>query len=192
MLASTPPSGLGTVEMPPRPWVRRVTWVAILAPLPYSLSRLVWAAGVPFGIDEELLREFHSPGWGSLYILCLALLPEATALFTQVFVASRTRTVPQRVPFAGGRRVRPSLVVSVLLVPIVLLAGFNAWSLGPITSGFSIPEANGGVPGWSFWGQVATFWIWGVALTVATLAYWRATRDWDRLSRRANTADVNP
>jgi hypothetical protein len=44
-------------------WVVVVTWVAILAKLPYSLSRVLWAAGVPAGIDRELLREFHSPGW---------------------------------------------------------------------------------------------------------------------------------
>jgi hypothetical protein len=158
--------------------VEWVTWLAILAPLPYSLSRLVWAAGIPFGIEESLLREFHSPGWGSLYILCLALLPEATAVFTHAFVASRARTVPHRIPWAGGRAVRPSLVILVLAIPIVLLAGFNAWSLGPILGGFSIPEANAGLPGWSFWGQVATFWIWGVSLTAATVAYWKATRGW--------------
>jgi hypothetical protein len=163
----------------PQPrWVRRVTWVAVLAPLPYSLSRLVWAAGVPFGIDERLLREFHSPGWGSLYILCLALLPEATALFTHTFVATHRRTVPRIIPRAGGRAVRPALVVWVLAIPIAILAGFNLWSLGPITSGFSIPDANAGLPGWSFWGQVATFWIWGVSLPIAAAAYWVGAREW--------------
>jgi hypothetical protein len=153
-------------------------WLAIIAPLPYSLSRLVWAAGIPFGIDEQLLRDFRSPGIGSLYILCLALLPEVTALFTHAFVVSRRRTVPAGVPLVGARRVRPALVVTVLLVPIAILAGFNLWSLGPITSGFSIPADNAGLPGWSFWGQVATFWIWGIALTVATAAYWWDTRGW--------------
>jgi hypothetical protein len=179
----------GTITAPVRPgrsrrhgerrWVRWITWAAILTPLPYSLSRLLWAAGIPLGIDEELLREFHSPGWGSLYILILALLPEATALFTHAFVASRMRTVPDRIPIVGGRPVRRWLVIDALLAPILILAGFNAWSLGPITAGFSIPETNAGLPGWSFWGQIATFWIWGVSLAVATAAYWHATRSWD-------------
>jgi hypothetical protein len=155
-----------------------VTWTAIVAPLPYSVSRLLWAVGVPLGIDAELLREFHSPGVGSLYILCLALLPEGTALFTHVFVASRRRTVPDGVPFVAGRPVRPALIVAPLLAPIGILAGFNVWSLGPITDGFRIPPGNGGLPGWSFWGQVATFWIWGIALTIATAAYWLETRAW--------------
>ena len=169
-------------------WVRTVTWIAVLAPLPYSLSRLLWAAGIPLGIDAELLREFHSPGWGSLYILCLALLPEATAVFTHTFLAARPRTVPDRVPLIAGRPVRPSLVAATLLVPIALLAGFNAWSLGPIMDGFAIPAANDGLPGWSFWGQVATFWLWGVSLAVATAAYWLAARD----DKRAPTGDHEP
>jgi hypothetical protein len=156
--------------------VRWVTTIAILAPLPYSLSRLLWAAGIPLGIDEELLREFDSPGVGSLYLLLLATLPEATAWFTHEFVASRRRFVAVRIPLVGGRPVRPALVLAPLMVPIAILAGFNLWSLGPIMDGFVIPTDNDGLPGWSFWGQVATFWVWGVALAVAAAAYWHEMR----------------
>jgi hypothetical protein len=166
----------------PRRWVRWVTWTAILAPLPYSLSRLVWALGVPFGIEEELLRDLDSPGLGSLYILALALLPELTALYTHAFLAKRRRAVPDRVPILGGRAVRPPIVVLPLLAPIAILAGFNFWSVGPILDGFAIPAANGGVPGWSFWGQVASFWLWAVSLTIATGAYWWASRAWRHAS----------
>ena len=142
-------------------WARAAAWLAVYAPLPYSLSRLVWAAGIPLGIDEWLLRDFQSPGWGSLYILALALLPEAVAAFTQVFVRGRSRALA------------PGIVVSVLLVPIAVLAGFNIWSLGVMANGFSIPAENDGVAPWLFWGQVVTFWVWGVALTLATFRYWR-------------------
>ena len=177
-----------TAVTPRAAWVTTVTWIAVLAPLPYSLSRLFWAVGIPLGIEEDLLREFHSPGWGSLYILCLALLPEATALFAHTFMVPRRPTVPDGVPLFGGRRVRPALVVTVLLVPIVILTGFNAWTLGPIADGFVIPDTNHGLPGWSFWGQVATFWLWGVSLTIATTAYWLAAGDWNR----AATGDHDP
>jgi hypothetical protein len=154
-------------------WVRVVTAIAIVAPLPYSLSRLLWAAGIPIGIDEDLLREFDSPGVGSLYILLLALLPEITAWFTREFVASRRVTIPASLPHVGSRSVRRAAVVAALIVPITILTGFNFWSLGPITEGFVIPPENDGLPGWSFWGQVATFWVWGVSLTIAVAAYWR-------------------
>jgi hypothetical protein len=81
--------------------------VAILVPLPYTLQRLLWAAGIDFGIDAEFLAELHAPGWGSLYILMLCVLVEGTAVWTHLFVRSRTRTVPSRIPWAGGRPVRP-------------------------------------------------------------------------------------
>ena len=161
-------------------WMRWATWTAVVAPLPYSLSRLVWVPGIPLGIDAELLRDFQTPGIGSLYILCLALLPEITAAFVHVFVGLRRGTVPDRVPLLGGRAVRPSLVVAPLLAPIAILAGFNLWSLGPILDGFEIPAANAGLAGWSFWGQIATFWVWGVSLTIATAGYWLRSRRADK------------
>jgi hypothetical protein len=144
------------------------------------VSRLIWALGIPVGIDADLLHEFDSPGVGSFYILGLVLLAEGTALFTHVFVTSRRRTVPASVPLLGGRPVRPALIVAPLLAPIAILAGFNLWSLGPIADGFTIPPDNGGLPAWSFWGQVATFWIWGTALTIVTAIYWHETRGWKR------------
>lgn len=157
----------------PARWVRLITTIAIVAPLPYSISRLLWAAGIPIGIDEDLLREFDSPGVGSLYILLLALLPELTAWFTREFVASRRVTIAASLPRFGGRPVRRAAVVASLIMPIAILAGFNLWSLGPIMEGFVIPPENDGLPGWSFWGQVATFWVWGVSLAIAVVAYWR-------------------
>ena len=157
-------------------WLRRVAWVAVLAPVPYTLSRLLWAAGVPIGIDDELLNTFRVPGWGSLYILGLVLLVETTVLLTHRFLVLKARTMPHWVPLVGRRHVRPGLVVAALLAPITVLILFGIWSLGPITDGFTIPDGNAGLPGWSFWGQIATFWAWGGALTVATAAYWHRMR----------------
>ncbi|MBA3262675.1 MAG: hypothetical protein H0T69_09460 [Thermoleophilaceae bacterium] len=50
-----------------RDWIFWVSWVAVVAPIPYSLSRVLWAAGIPVGwlairagsglIRRDLLRE---------------------------------------------------------------------------------------------------------------------------------------
>jgi uncharacterized membrane protein len=149
-----------------RPRLAWVTTLAILAPAPYALSRLLWAAGIPIGIDAEMLHDdFRAPGWGSVQILLLAVLCEATALYTAVFIRDR------RVPVLAGRRVRPWVVTLPLLAPIAILAGFNVWGVGLMLDGFTIPADNAGVPGWSFWGQIAIFLVWGVSLTVATVSY---------------------
>ena len=159
-------------------WVAAVTCVAIVAPLPYGLSRLLWAAGIPAGIDMELLRELHSPGWGSLYILFLALLAESTAVFTHVFVRSRARRTPAWLPGVGDRPVRPSLVIAILLVPVGVLTWRGALHLELVLNGFRIPDHITGVPDWSLWAQAALVWTWGASLAMATLAYHRATRAW--------------
>jgi hypothetical protein len=161
--------------------VRWVTWLAVLAPLPYSLSRLLWAAGIPFVISEATLRKFGAPGWVSLHLLLLALLSEGTGLFVHTFVLHRTRTVPNWIPVLRGRPVRPGLVIAPLLLPIAVLA-FAAGQtadvlfLGDLPSGIEAGERRGIVM------TTVIFWVWGVSLTVATFAYFRRTRSWRRES----------
>lgn len=50
----------------------------------YSLSRVLWAAGIPVGFSQEGLREIGTPGSGQLGMLALAA--EATAIFVHAFV----------------------------------------------------------------------------------------------------------
>jgi hypothetical protein len=165
-----------------------IAWVAVLAPLPYSLWRLLWALGIPLGIEPEGLHGFlDSPGLGSLGLLGFVVLCEGTAAFTYLFVLARRRTIPDRVPLLGGRRMPRWLVVLPLLAPIGILATFNHWSLQYIFDGFTMPgEVAEGIPAWSFWTQVAIFWIWGVSLTLATAAY--IARRGRRLPRRPLSA----
>ena len=167
------------------PLVEMITWVAVLAPLPYSLQRLIWALGIPLGIHPEGLHDFlQSPGLGSLGLLGMVVLCEGTAAFTYLFVLAERRTLPDSIPLLGGRRMPPWLVVPPLLAPVGILATFNHWSLQYIFAGFTMPgEVAEGIPGWSFWTQVAIFWIWGVSLTIATAAY--AVRRWRRYRRTA-------
>jgi hypothetical protein len=164
-------------------WVSAVTWVALLAPLPYTVSRVLWAAGVPAGIDPELLREFHSPGWGSLYILSLAALAEAPALLIQLLVRPRARFVPGWVPVLGGKPARPSFVTAALAVPLGVLSWRAAMHLTFVFNGFRIPRDITGVPHWSLWSQAALLWIWSASLAATIIAYQRATRAWARPTR---------
>jgi hypothetical protein len=157
-------------------WVAVVTWLAILAPLPYSLSRLLWAAGIPVGIDRELLRDFHVPGWGSLYIAALAVMADATALVTHTFVRRRARRVPAWIPILGGRAVRPALVIAVLALPTAILAWRAALHLTLVLNGFRIPDDITGVPPWALWTQALLVWLWWTSLAAALIAYYRAMR----------------
>jgi hypothetical protein len=148
-------------------WVTWVTWIAILAPLPYSVSRLLWAAGIDVGLQEEGAGELDTPGWISLYLVLLAALTEATGLFVHRFVLR-------------GAPARPWFVIGPLLLPISILIPSNIHTARWFLDGFELPPL-GGVPqdwwsNWGVWGAAAVFWVWGLALIAATWAYYRRTR----------------
>jgi len=168
-------TGVATMSLGASRWTTWVTWIAILVPLPYSLSRVLWAAGIPVGISSGGLRDLDSPGWGSLPIVGLALLAEAMAIFVHAFVLSRARTVPAWFPVGRGRPVRPWMVIAVLMLPIAILAYANAttaaWLLGLVDIHQGV---SGG--GWGVWMTAVVFGVWGPALTAATLAYYRHFR----------------
>jgi hypothetical protein len=168
---SGPPPAAARID--PLTWV---TWIAILAPLPYTLSRLAWSVGVPVGISTEGLRELGIPGWGSLAVLGLALLTEATAVFVHAFVLRRARAVPGWVPLAGGRPVTPGTVVAVLLAPVAILAYSNVMSVAALAGVLDLAETGAHGDGWGVWGTGVVFAVWGAALTAATVGYHRATR----------------
>lgn len=151
---------------------KKVSWVtsiAVIVPLVYGSSRVLWAAGIPIGIDQSLLDELHVPGWGSLYVLALCALSETTALFTHVFLKTRAERVPGWVPGLGGRRASTRLVLGGLAAPLLVLWLMMLDSFTIITHGLT--QAQEGLPAWSSWAQIATFWAWGISLTLATIAY---------------------
>jgi hypothetical protein len=159
-------------------WVTPVTWIAILAPLPYSVSRLLWAAGISAGLEDQQAAQLDTPGWASLYLLLLALLTEGTGIFVHAFVLHRRSWLPRWIPFAGGRRVNRLLVVAPLLVPIAILAFATIHTAPWFIGGFELPDTSTGLdqpwwPNWGVWMPALVFAVWGPALAAATFAYAR-------------------
>jgi hypothetical protein len=162
----------------PAAWIRWVTWIAILAPLPYTVSRVLWAMGIPLGIDADVLHnELHAPGLGSLFILLLGVAAELTALWTRTYLLLRPSRHPRWLPILRHRPVRPGVVIAPLLIPILILAGANAMSAPWIANGFErSADTESNVADWAVSVAAVEFWIWGVSLTIATAAYWLAAR----------------
>lgn len=142
-----------------------IRWIAVLTPALYGLSRVAWAAGIPIGIDRALLDELDAPGWGSLYILALVTLSETTAYCTHHFLIREERSLPQWLPVASGRPLTQRTVLAMLAAPLAVLWLVMASSVSLLAHGLT--DAQAGLPGWSSWLQIATFWIWGTSLTAA-------------------------
>ncbi|WP_173924543.1 hypothetical protein [Agromyces sp. Marseille-P2726] len=146
---------------------RIATWVAVVIPLLYAATRLLWAAGIPLGISEELLREGQESGlwWrGS----GLALVAIGGAALTSGLVFRWGEVLPRWVPVLGGRSVPVLLaVVPGLAVSLIVFgAGFSFVRI--VAAGdLPLPEHLVTVGPQLLWP------IWGVALAVATVAYHR-------------------
>ena len=63
-------------------WGRVATYVAVLAPLPYGITRLAWALGVPLGLDQDLSGNPVTARIGEAGLATLARVPDRQASWT--------------------------------------------------------------------------------------------------------------
>jgi hypothetical protein len=80
---------------------RWATYVAVVIPIPYAVTRWAWALGFPLGISEEFLREGQEVGlwWAG------AALAVGGAILTLGLVQRWGEVFPRWIPFLGGKRV---------------------------------------------------------------------------------------
>jgi hypothetical protein len=142
-------------------WGRRAVLVAVLAPVPYEITRVAWFLGVPLGIPHDFLTMMQdTPGMLEVGLGC-ALASIGGGILTHGLVSRWGEVYPRWVFGLAGRRVPPTLaVVPATVIAVVLVpAGFmNLRS--PVTADIWAVTAPGIL--WT---------VWGAALGAATLAY---------------------
>ncbi len=159
-------------------WGRIAVYVAMIAPVFYTLTRYVWALGFPLGMNEELFRSGQESGkWigGALFLGNFVLLGAILMLgliqrWGEVLPRWMIGVAGRRVPFALA--VIPASLASVLLI----VGGIGIWA--------GLPQmianaAAAGSEGTSLIGEIVfqlgptlLFPVWGAALAVATLGYY--------------------
>jgi hypothetical protein len=162
-------------------WGRIAVYVALAPPVIYALTRYAWGLGIPLGMTKEyLLRGQESGTWISgLFLatfglvgalLMLGLVQRWGELFPRWLIGLAGRRVPMALA------VVPASIVSVLLV----VGGIGIWSgqrqmVANLAAGGS--EGAGLVTELLFQvGPTPLFPVWGVALALATLAYYYRRR----------------
>ncbi len=162
-------------------WGRIAVYVAMVAPVFYALTRYAWALGFPLGMSEEHLRRGQESGtWISgLFLANFGLVGAVLMLglvqrWGEVFPRWLIGLAGRRVPIALA--VVPASLVSVLLV----VGGIVIWSgLAQMVARLATGGAEGiGITGAITFvvGPILLFPVWGVALAVATLAYYYRRR----------------
>jgi len=153
-------------------WGTWATYVAILAPAYYDLTRFAWLLGIPFGISREMLHDLQESGadWAGAG---LALVSVGGALLTHGLIKSWGEVFPRWLPLCGGRRVPPALAI----VP----AGFVAILL-TVTGIQVILEFiwGGDFENWGGTTPLLLLPIWGIALGAAAIFYYYRRQEYCR------------
>jgi hypothetical protein len=151
-------------------WGRRAVAVAVAIPLLYVATRWGWALGIPLGLTADDLRAYAGNQW--LGGVLLATVAALGALLTTGLVRSWGEVVPGWVPVIGLRRIPPGLaIVPAALMAIVITSAGLAFMRTVL-----VRELPFGLDEWGVIGPTLLWPIWGVALGVATLAYFYRRR----------------
>jgi hypothetical protein len=154
-------------------WGRWATWIAVVIPLIYVMTRWAWALGFPLGISDELLLEGQQSGmW--LAGAALATVSLGGALLTLGLIQGWGEVFPSWLPMIGGKQVPlavavvPATLISILIIAAGLmfirlaLTGVFGEFFGPGNPATYAPEL--------LWP------LWGLVLGAATLAYYYRRR----------------
>jgi hypothetical protein len=161
-------------------WGKFITYIAVLAPLPYAFIRFAWALGIPLGVEKDFLQEFSSSNpihqivewtFGSLCI--------AGSILTLGLIQKWGERFPSWFPFVGGKNVPVLLaVIPATCVAIAVTSAGFVFTSSFIAVEFHLVSADGILVS-QIWGAVGPmlFWIpWGVALGLAAAAYYYRRR----------------
>ncbi|GIJ27028.1 hypothetical protein Vqi01_21900 [Micromonospora qiuiae] len=145
-------------------WGRWAAYVAAAIPACYGLSRFAWAAGIPFGISEDLLAEMRDTGavWGGAGLGAFAAVG---AILTLGLVQRWGERFPRWMVGLAGRRVPVRLaVVPAAVVAVAVTAASMGFLSSPDFWAMTGEHSMGG-------GPILFFPVWGLALGAAAYAY---------------------
>jgi hypothetical protein len=120
----------------------------------------------------------------------LGLLPLLGGLLTHGLTRRWGEVYPRWIPRRAGRPIHPAVAIVPASIAAVMIvtAGLFVYRAELNTALGRVPEAHPDVTGWGAW-MPGLFWLpWGVALTVATYAYWRRRLAGTPLSESPPTA----
>ena len=162
-------------------WGRIAVYVAMVAPVFYTLTRYAWALGLALGMSEEELRRGQARGtWtAGLFLATFALVGAVLMLglvqrWGEVFPRWMIGLAGRRIPIALA--VVPAALASVLLI----VGGIAIWfSLDQMVAALAAGGAeDSGIIGAILVqiGPTLLFPVWGVALAAAALGYYYRRR----------------
>ncbi len=152
-------------------WGKVAVAVAIAVPLVYAATRWAWALGIPLGVSTAFLRENdrETPGiW--LAGAALGTIGAGGAVLTLGLVQRWGEVFPRWLVPLAGRRVPPALAIVPAAIVAVLVTEAGLMYIRIALQG-AFPAGNGAT-----YAPELLWPIWGIALGVATRAYYLRRR----------------
>ncbi|MBY0598028.1 hypothetical protein [Bacillus bingmayongensis] len=154
-------------------WGKWCTYIAIIVPICYSITRWCWAIGIPLGTTKELLDSFERDAPGIWLIgASLATVALGGAILTLGLIQRWGEHFSRWFPFVAGKRVPLSLaIIPASLVSIMVTSAGLMYIRKVINTGGLDHR------GWALEGPELLWPIWGIALFGATIAYYYRRRN---------------
>ncbi|AGN70619.1 hypothetical protein ACVNS2_08340 [Paenibacillus caseinilyticus] len=150
-------------------WGRRATYVAIISPAYYEVTRIAWLLGFPLGITNDMLRDLQESGAAGAGA-GLALVSIGGSFLTRGLIKSWGETFPHWLPMLAGKRVPPALaivpagIVSILITVTGMQVIFDLSSIGE------------DLRNWGATTPLLLLPIWGITLGAASIFYYYRRR----------------
>lgn len=149
-------------------WGRTATAVAVVVPLLYAFTRIVWALGWPLGFDAEAYADSGGDVNTGLILAGGALVG---SVLTIGLVRPWGERFPSWLPGLGGRRVPVSLaVVPASVVAAMLLPAGISMVVAAVTH-LGVASIGSLATNWAAIGVTFLWPVWSLALAAATWAY---------------------
>ncbi|MEN1937460.1 hypothetical protein AAIE21_18195 [Paenibacillus sp. 102] len=160
-----------------------VTYIAIVMALPYGVVRLAWAAGIPLGMSNIAAISIGSQSLTErMTEAVLGGLPVCGAILTLGLIQKWGEKFPRWCLYLAGKRIPVWFVVipATCASTLITLAGLK---ISPILI-FRIFDGSINAGNWGELGP-SLFWLpWGIALGLATIAYYQRRRGQCKYCRR--------
>lgn len=163
-------------------WGRWAVCAAVVVPAFYTISRASWVFGHNLGVPQSIYDEGTGIIFGGLFMAALAL---GGAVLTLGLIQPWGEVFPRWTWFAAGRRVPPPLAI----IPATVIAVFVT-SAG-ITEIRRLLDTGIGMDEWAIKGPGILWPLWGIAIGVATYAYYLRRRTTCQHCGQGTTADAD-
>lgn len=154
-------------------WGKWATYIAVVIPLIYSITRYAWMLGIPLGISAEVFEQGQANNtW--IAGAGLATVAVCGSILTLGLIKPWGEVFPGWMLGLAGKKVPPALAIipATVIAIIITSAGINfSWAL--ISGKLSI---FAGSENWAADAPVFLWPFWGVSLGIATLAYYYRRR----------------